>query len=309
MDHGVSAMLWTFLHGPSKVVSVGPRPSRSVGRVHHVMGAEVSTDAVKREVTTPQSARKETWEPCIDGGFVRVEIGPPAAGDSAHAGLPQSILILHNVSKKKNFGELLRTAAAMGVCEVVIVGAQKLATFGAHGTVGHLRFSHFSKLADAVAYVRNVRCAKLCGVEITSDALPVQAHPFQGTTAFLMGNEGAGLLPVQLAVCDQFVYIPQHSAATASLNVNAACAVVLHHFAQWAALPEAPRDGFKFVEESPPSSTPNSGMGLKQMRTLTADGSIAPRATDASASAGNGDDDEGADFDFNEVMGDDARDS
>ena len=64
---------------------------------------------------------------------------------------PISLLVLHNVSKKKNFGELLRSAAAMGVSEVVVVGATKLATHGAQGTAGHLRFTHFSKLVDARA--------------------------------------------------------------------------------------------------------------------------------------------------------------
>ena len=130
--------------------------------------------------------------------------------------------MLHNVSKKKNFGELLRSAAAMGVSEVVVVGAAKLATHGAQGTAGHLRFTHFVRLADAVAYVRDVRGCRLCGVEITEGAAPVQSHPFGGSTAFLMGNEGHGLTEAQLAACDHFVYIPQHSTATASLNVNAA---------------------------------------------------------------------------------------
>eukprot|EP00322_Chrysochromulina_rotalis_P006636 CAMPEP_0115855026 /NCGR_PEP_ID=MMETSP0287-20121206/14331_1 /TAXON_ID=412157 /ORGANISM="Chrysochromulina rotalis, Strain UIO044" /LENGTH=261 /DNA_ID=CAMNT_0003309169 /DNA_START=204 /DNA_END=989 /DNA_ORIENTATION=- len=189
----------------------------------------------------------------------------------------KSILVLHNVAKKKNFGELIRTAAAMGVGEIVVIGAAKLASFGAHGTPGHVKFSHFDKLADAVAYLHNVQGACLCGVEITPDAKPVQSHPFRGTTAFLMGNEGQGLTPSQLSACDQFVYIPQHSSATASLNVNAACAVVLHHFAMWAQLPEAPRDGYKYIQGAPPSSTPNSGMGLKQMRTLDAEGNVVPR--------------------------------
>ena len=53
-----------------------------------------------------------------------------------------------------------------------------------------------------------------------------------------------------------------------------AAAVVLHHFAMWAALPEAPRDGFKYVLGPPPSSVAHSGMGLKQMRTLDADGNV-----------------------------------
>jgi tRNA G18 (ribose-2'-O)-methylase SpoU len=35
-------------------------------------------------------------------------------------------LRLHNVSKKKNYCELIRTAAALGVCEIIIVGAQKI---------------------------------------------------------------------------------------------------------------------------------------------------------------------------------------
>jgi len=37
----------------------------------------------------------------------------------------------------------------------------------------------------------------------------VPGHPFRGSTAFLMGNEGHGLTDAQIAVCDHFVYIPQ----------------------------------------------------------------------------------------------------
>ena len=201
---------------------------------------------------------------------------------------PISILLVHNVAKKKNFGELLRSAAAMGVSEVVVVGATKLATHGAQGTASHLRFSHFNRFADAVAYVRDVRTCTLCGVEITADAAPVQKHPFRGSTAFLMGNEGHGLTETQLAACDHFVYIPQHSTATASLNVNAACAVVLHHFATWAALPEAPREGYKYNVAGPGQSVAHSGVGLKQMRTLNADGTVAPRGEWGNAAGGSG---------------------
>ena len=149
------------------------------------------------------------------------EAGASAPATPAAAG-PESLLIVHNVSKKKNFGELFRTAAALGVAEVVVVGAAKLSSHGAHGCVGHLKFSHFVKFDDAVAYVRGVRGARICGVEITPTSESVVRHPFGGTTAFLMGNEGHGLTEAQLAACDHFVYIPQHSTATASLNVNAA---------------------------------------------------------------------------------------
>jgi len=54
--------------------------------------------------------------------------------------MANSILVLHNVAKKKNFGDLIRTAAAMGVDEIVIVGAAKLATFGAQGCSSHMQW-------------------------------------------------------------------------------------------------------------------------------------------------------------------------
>ena len=56
----------------------------------------------------------------------------------------------------------------------------------------------------------------------------------------------------QLAMCDHFVYIPQYGQGTASLNVNVAASIVMHHFSTWAGYEEAPRekDRAKFVVES-----------------------------------------------------------
>ena len=160
--------------------------------------------------------------------------------------------------------------------EVVVAGSPKLGTMmGAQGCHKYMRFSHFGKLTESVAYLR-ARGATLCGVEINPRATPIQNHGFRGTTAFLLGNEGSGLSRELLQICDHLVYIPQHSAATASLNINAAAAVALHHFALWASLSEAPRDGTndgKFERGPPLSVIPNSGVGYRQMRTLQPDGS------------------------------------
>ena len=56
----------------------------------------------------------------------------------------------------------------------------------------------------------------------------------------------------QLGMCDHFVYIPQFSQGTASLNVNVAASIVMHHFSTWAGYEEAERekDRAKFVVES-----------------------------------------------------------
>jgi len=159
---------------------------------------------------------------------------------------PRSYLVLFNVGKKQNFGTLLRSAGAFGVHEVCVVGARKLATFGSQGTATATQQRYFDTLEDAKADLSS-KGVKLCGVEIDDSAVPIHKHPFTGPTAFMLGNEGAGMSPQQRAACDFFVYIPQHTGVTASLNVAIAGSIVLHHFAIWAQLPEQPRFGEKYV--------------------------------------------------------------
>jgi len=88
------------------------------------------------------------------------------------------------------------------------------------------------------------------------EAKPIQEHPFLGDTLFLLGNEGSGLNSTQVAICDHFVYIPQYSDKTASLNVAIAGSIIFHHFALWAKYKEAPRTEQKFdVGEYMPGAT------------------------------------------------------
>jgi len=47
----------------------------------------------------------------------------------------------------------------------------------------------------------------LIGIEIMSEAKPVQAHPFRRKTALVAGNEGDGLSDKVKSMCDGFVYI------------------------------------------------------------------------------------------------------
>lgn len=56
----------------------------------------------------------------------------------------------------------------------------------------------------------------------------------------------------QIAACDHFVYIPQFGQGTASLNVNVASSIVMHHFSTWAGYEEAARETerAKYVVES-----------------------------------------------------------
>lgn len=159
---------------------------------------------------------------------------------------PESRLLVYNVSKAANVGPILRSACAFGVSECVVVGSAHFKTFGSQGTATKLRTRHHAHLRDAVAALHDEGFA-IVGVEITPDARPLDEVRFGPRTCFLFGNEGAGLIPAAMAVCDSFVYIRQFGQKTASLNVAVAAGIVLHHWALWAGLHEAQREGFKYV--------------------------------------------------------------
>ncbi|PNW83678.1 hypothetical protein CHLRE_05g238950v5 [Chlamydomonas reinhardtii] len=187
------------------------------------------------------------------------EAGSSAAEAPSTSG-PASYIITHSVSKRHNIGTIVRSATAFGVKEVCLVGSRQFNTFGSHGSDAHVAFRHFDTLAKCVQHLKEVEGCRVLGVEICEGALPVQEHPFTGPTAFLLGNEGQGMTDRQMALCDGFVYIPQHGAGTASLNVAVAASIVLHHFAIWAAYPERQREGYKFVVAEKPQRTTARGV-------------------------------------------------
>lgn len=170
---------------------------------------------------------------------------------------PACFLIVHNVSKRRNIGTLIRSAVAFGVRELCLVGSQKYNAFGSHGTTDYLPITHFTSLKTCCEYLRGQQLCEIIGLEIDDSAQAVDEEPFTGPTAFMVGNEGTGLSKEQRQECQRFVYIRQFGAGTASLNVTVACSIVLHRFCSWAQYQEREHQGGKFkVEERPFRRTP-----------------------------------------------------
>lgn len=164
------------------------------------------------------------------------------------AGKPQCYFIVHNIAKKHNVGTIARCATAFGVRSVVLIGSKSYNTFGCKGSSNHVDFAYYPTLKDARAgLTTEKKVTKILGVEICEGAVPIESHPFDGDTAFIMGNEGDGMTENQKAICDGFVYIRQHGPGTASLNVSVAASIVMHHFALWARYDERAREGEKYV--------------------------------------------------------------
>lgn len=82
--------------------------------------------------------------------------------------------------------------------------------FGNQGTYKEIEYQPYQSLEECGEDLRK-RGIKICGVQIGEGSKPIQEHPFTGSTAFFLGNEGTGMLPVHKKMCDFFVYIPQYT--------------------------------------------------------------------------------------------------
>jgi tRNA G18 (ribose-2'-O)-methylase SpoU len=139
-------------------------------------------------------------------------------------------LIIHNVAKKHNVGSIIRSAAAMNVSEIWVVGKRKLASFGNQGTAKRVVYRNFLGLAEVKDYAE-ANSIQIVGVEIMESSKSIWTTPFSTSTAFFMGNEGTGMDEAEKEICHGFVYIPQYNSNTESLNVSVAAGIVLSHFA------------------------------------------------------------------------------
>jgi len=75
---------------------------------------------------------------------------PGVEGTTPDSGKPESFLLIYNVAKRTNVGNIVRSACAFGVKEVLVVGRREVKGFGAQGTMKHMRFSRHNTLKDAV---------------------------------------------------------------------------------------------------------------------------------------------------------------
>jgi len=125
-----------------------------------------------------------------------------------------SYAVVGNLQSGTNIGRIIRTATIFGVKELIVVGQRKFNAFGNHGTQFELKTKHFFRPMDALAYLKEEKNATILGIEIEPGAKPLMAFdrntghasfPFQGSTAFVFGNEGDGMSSGFRAICDDFV--------------------------------------------------------------------------------------------------------
>ncbi len=135
-------------------------------------------------------------------------------------------LLLDAIQDPGNVGTLLRTAAAVGVSDVLLglgcAGAWTprvlRAAQGAHFAL------RIREQADLVAFLRGYGGVSVAAVAHNGASL--YQKDFSQPTAWLFGNEGAGIAPELLTLASRRTTIPL-APGSESLNVGAAAAVCL----------------------------------------------------------------------------------
>lgn len=137
-----------------------------------------------------------------------------------------AVLVLEDVQDPGNVGSMLRSAAAAGVAEVVL--SPSCAFAWSPKVLRAAQGAHFAlnlaEGADAVAYVKDFQGLALALVLRAKETL--YRCDLRSPTAFLLGNEGAGLSAELRAAAARSVAIPMPGRVE-SLNVAAAAAIAL----------------------------------------------------------------------------------
>ena len=140
-------------------------------------------------------------------------------------------LILGGLSQPYNVGAILRTAAAMRVETVWLVGDTPGPEHGkvAKTALGSERYVDLRHSPDTLAAINNARSGgyRCVGLELADDAVPLHELDIDGDIALVIGHEDRGLTTAMLEACDAVAFLPQLG-RIGSLNVATATSIALY---------------------------------------------------------------------------------
>lgn len=132
---------------------------------------------------------------------------------------------IENLGHDFNIGSIVRTANALGVSAVHIVGRRRWNRRGAMVTDRYLPVDHFPEV-DSFAKDADLRGRILIGIDNLPGSKPLELADLPREATLVFGEESAGLSPQMRDRCREIYHITQYG-STRSMNVGHAAAIAI----------------------------------------------------------------------------------
>lgn len=130
---------------------------------------------------------------------------------------------IENLERDFNMGTIVRTANALGVRRIHVVGRRQWNKRGAMKTDAYLTVDYHTSVQN---FVQAVRPRSIIAVDIVPGARDIRGVEKPQDAVLVFGAEGPGLSSEMLASADQIVKIPQLG-STRSINVGVAAGIAM----------------------------------------------------------------------------------
>lgn len=132
---------------------------------------------------------------------------------------------IENWGRDFNIGSVVRTANALNVAAVHIIGRRRWNRRGAMVTDRYLHVIHHDDVAAFAAWAAQ-RSLPVLGIDNVPGSEPLEGRALPRECVMVFGEEGPGLSPAMQEACEAILHITQHG-STRSINAGAAAAIAL----------------------------------------------------------------------------------
>jgi tRNA G18 (ribose-2'-O)-methylase SpoU len=143
---------------------------------------------------------------------------------------------IENWTHDLNIGSVVRTANAVNVAAVHIVGRRRWNRRGAMVTDRYLYVVHHPDAASLVAWAA-AEDLPVLGIDNLPGAVPLETYALPRRCVLLFGQEGPGLSDTAREACAAVLSIAQFG-STRSINAGAAAAIAMHRWVCAHAVPD-----------------------------------------------------------------------
>jgi tRNA G18 (ribose-2'-O)-methylase SpoU len=138
------------------------------------------------------------------------------------------IVLCENVIGDLNLGNIMRSANAFNCEKFIYVGNKKIDKRPCVGVHNYMDIEFIRDIENLKEYKKEYN---FVGFDIIPGAKPLSDYKwnFSKKNILLFGEEGCGLTPTIMDLCDDVVYIEQYGSVR-SINVGSAASIIMHDF-------------------------------------------------------------------------------